>query len=84
LVLPTSGEHVLPTAEQTAKEFELGSRGPFAGPGTDAGASDALQLAQTSCGNLTQAIEFSDSLLSSFDLRVEVDGDANILNARPV
>jgi hypothetical protein len=51
---------------------------------TGAGASDALQLVQASRGKLAQAIQFIDSLLGSFDLRVEGDGDALILNTRPV
>jgi hypothetical protein len=61
----------LATAEQVAKELELGIRG-------GAGAAEAVQLGQASCGEVPQTIELCEALPGSFDLGLKVNGHAVI------
>jgi hypothetical protein len=85
-VLPPDGEYVLAAAEEIAKESDFGGRRPSIAPGPRRGACawDVFQFAQASRRKLAQAIELSELLPGSFDLGVEVDGDALILNTTPV
>ena len=86
MVLPTDREHVLATAEQIAKEPELGSGWPRIATRTsgDARTPHAVQLGQASRGELSQTIKVCEVPPRSFDLGIEVDGHAAILNAVPV
>ena len=80
------GEYVLAAAEEIAEESDLRRRRPSIALCARLGACawEVLEFGQASRGKLAQAIELSELLPGSFDLGVEVDGDALILNTTPV